>query len=237
MLRMVRLPFIAVLFVAAGLSLAFFSSTGQGSSAVTQTEIGIAPIGQNSTEFVGFVEQNGAQLSYYGYVTYIAGISETLLFRDPISHTEATARFTFHGTATVTERSVVNNLFNVNATGTITFSFDETQGANFGNPASFARGTAVASATTRFHNVLIVTAPNTGLATGEAELRQTAATSFLLAGQSYQLGRQGAQQRFTYNGFGTRLEPTLPRAVIVIAANGQVTGLPTFLPHVENNSS
>jgi hypothetical protein len=236
MLHRVRLPLVAALCVAVVLTLIFFASTWQGSTAATNAEIGVAPVGQNSMEFVGIVDQNGPQFTYYGYVTYLAGITSTLLFRDPISHTEATARITFHGTSAMTGRSIVNNLFNLNAAGTITFYYDENQGADFNNPDSFTRGTAIASATTRFHNVLVVTAPNTGIANGEAELLQTTATSFDLAGQSYQLGRSGLQHRFTYNGFGTRLEPATPRAVIVIAANGQVTGQPTFLPQVENGT-
>lgn len=236
MLRRVRLPLVATLFLAAALVTGFFVSTWQGSSAATTAEIGVAPAGQNSMEFVGIVDQEGLEFTYYGYVTYIAGITNTLLFRDPISHTEATARFTFHGASSLIGRSVVNNLFNLNAAGTITFYYDENQGADFNDPASFARGTAIASATTRFHNVLVVTAPDTGIANGEAELLQTSVTPFVVNGQSQQLGRLGLQHRFTYNGFGTRLEPVAPRAVIVIAANGQATGQSTFLPLVENNT-
>lgn len=236
MLRVFRFPLVVALLIAAGLATVFFASAWQSTSAATAAEIGIAPAGRNSMEFVGIVDQNGPQFSYYGYLTYIAGITQTLLFRDPISHTEATARFTFSGTSTLTGRSVVENLFNLNAAGTVTFYYDETQGADFDDPSSFARGTAIATATTRFHNVLIVTAPNTGIANGEAELTQTVTTPFVVGGQSYQFGRNGLQQRFTYNGIGKRLEPTTPRAVIVIGANGQVTGLPTFLPQVEKRA-
>lgn len=240
MLRLVR----PSLFIAFGLAIVLtavlLSGAWQGSSAAPPaaiaSEVGVAPLGRNAVEFVGIVDQNGLDFTYYGYLTYIAGITNTLLFRDPISHTEGTARFTFYGNATLTGRAIVNNLFNLNATGTITYFFDENQGADFADPASFTRGAAIASATTRFQNVLVVTAPNTGIANGVAELTQTSSAPFELAGQSYQLGRNLMEQRFTYNGFGTRLEPTAPRAVIVIAANGQVTGLPTLLPLVEQSA-
>jgi hypothetical protein len=236
MLRMVRLPFFTALLVAALLALGLFASTWRWSVAAANAEIGVAPLGQNSMEFVGIVDQNGPQFTYYGYVTYIAGITNTLLFRHPISHTEETARFTFYGSSALTGRSIISNLFNLNASGTITFYYDEAQGANLSDPESFKRGTAIASATTRFHNVLVVIAPNSGIANGEAELVQTQTASFVLGGQSYQLGRTGLRQRFSYNGIGTRLEPIAPRAVILIAANGQVTGSPTFLPQVEGRT-
>jgi hypothetical protein len=237
MLRLVRPSLFVALGLAIILTLVLLSGTWQGTSAAppaaTAAEVGVAPIGRNSVEFVGIVDQNGLDFTYYGYLTYIAGITDTLLFTDPISHTEKTARFTFYGSATMTGRAIVNNLFNLNASGVITYYFDETQGADFANPSSFRRGVAIASATTRFQNVLVVTAPDTGIANGVAELTQTSATPFVLAGQSHQLGRNLMEQRFTYNGFGNRLEPTTPRAVIVIAANGQVTGLPTLLPLIE----
>lgn len=236
MLRKVRPPFFVALLVAAVLTVAFFSSAWPASSAATAAEVGIAPAGQNSVEYVGIVDQNGASFSYYGYLTYIAGITNTLLFRDPISHTEATARFTFYGTGALTARSVVSNLFNLNGAGAVTFYYDEAQGADFNDPTSFMRGAAIASGAARFHNVLVVTAPNTGIANGVTEMVQSAVTPFTLNGQSYQLGRNGLQERFTYNGFGTRLEPTAPRSVTVIAADGQVTGLPTFLPSVESRT-
>jgi hypothetical protein len=232
---MLRLPLVAALVLTALLTAALISAVWQTSSAATSAEIGVAPTGQNSVEYVGIVDQNGANFTAYGYLTYIAGITDTLLFSDPLSRTESTARFTFYGTATMTARSVVNNAFNLNADGQLTFYYDEDQGADFGDPTSFMRGAAVADAAARFQNVLMVTAPNTGIANGVAELHQTAATSFVLAGQSYQLGRNSLDHRFEFDGFGTRLEPVAPRALIVIAGNGQVTGARTFLPQVQRN--
>ncbi|RIK42370.1 MAG: hypothetical protein DCC55_09045 [Chloroflexi bacterium] len=237
MLRLVRPSLFVALGLAVILTAVLMSGMWQSSSAAPSAaiaaEVGVAPVGRNAVEFVGIVDQDGLNFSYYGYLTYIAGITDTLLFTDPISRTEATARFTFYGAANMTGRAIVDNLFNLNASGVITYYFDETQGADFDDPSSFTRGIAIASATTRFQNVLVVISPDRGIANGVAELTQTSTTPFELAGQSHQLGRNLMQQRFTYSGFGTRLEPTIPRAEIVIAANGEVTGLPSLLPLIE----
>jgi hypothetical protein len=232
MTRIFRLPILVVLVITLALTVSLFASTWQPSTAATTVDVGMPQPGQNSMEFVGIVDQDGLNFTYYGYVTYLAGASNSLLFTGPFTQTEDTARFTFHGTATMTERAIISNVFNLNAAGTITFYYDESPGADFDNPASFIRGTAIATSTTRFHNVLSVIAPNTGVATGMAELTQTATEPFEVSGQTYYLGRTGMQQRFTYSGSGVRLEPTTPRAIIIIAADGQVTNLPIYMPNV-----
>lgn len=232
MTRILRLPLLAMLVITVALTVALFAGTWQPSTAATTIDVGMPQPGQNSMEFVGIVDQDGLNFSYYGYVTYLAGASNSLLFTGPFTQTEDTARMTFYGSATMTERAIISNVFNLNAAGTITFYFDDTPGADFDNPSSFIRGTAIATATTRFHNVLSVIAPNTGMATGVSELTQTATEPFEFNGQTYHLGRTGMQQRFTYSGFGTRLEPAAPRAIIIIAADGQVTHLPIYMPNV-----
>ncbi|MCL4859499.1 MAG: hypothetical protein KJZ93_08830 [Caldilineaceae bacterium] len=237
MLRLIRAPLVFALLLAVALAAMLYGTGGQPSvaapsAAAPAIEVGIAPTGRNSMEFVGIVDQDGLNFSYYGYVTHLYGITNTLLFANPLQQDETTARFTFHGAANMTGRSIISNVFNLNAAGTITFYFDPLPGADFDDPSSFIRGTAVATATTRFHNVLTVIAPDTGLASGVAELEQIATQPVELLGQSVQLGRNTLQQRFTYTGFGVRLEPATPRAVIIIAADGQVTGASTFLPQV-----
>jgi len=49
-------------------------------------------------EFLGKSDQVGADVTHDGYLTHIFGLADELLFSDPSSRTEATARFTFVAT-------------------------------------------------------------------------------------------------------------------------------------------
>jgi hypothetical protein len=197
-------------------------------------EVGVAPGGQNTTEVVGKIDQTGFEFSFYGYLTHINGMSETLLFTsgDAISRTENTARFTFHGTATATSRSVISNVFVIDALGTINYYYQPEAGASFNNPQSFAQGTMIGSHGARIQNILNVVAPNQGLTTGFIELTQNNAVPFTIGGQQYQLGRGGLLQRLSYLGTGIRLEPAMPRVVLVVAGNTVATGQRATVPLV-----
>src|SRR5688500_8406572 len=123
---------------------AFLLGRARGRAARQEgTEIGGARPGGSAWEAVGRIEQHGSDFTAYGYLTYVAGLAEEQLYLEggsPLARTEATARFTFFGNATLTSRSVLENLFVVNAEGEQTFYFSEQAGARFDRPESFFSG-------------------------------------------------------------------------------------------------
>jgi hypothetical protein len=196
-------------------------------------EVGVAPIGRTAFEFTGRIDQDGAIFRMHGYVTYIYGLPPGLLFTDPITHTEATARITISGTTTLTERTVISNVFHVDSIGTLTFFFDEDEGASYDDLATFGRGVAIASTDARLQNILTVTGPNTGITNGSGELIHTEALPFALGNEEYQFGRDGMVQRVTFAGGGVRLVPEPPVAIIAVGGAGTVAGFDTFVPLAE----
>lgn len=185
--------------------------------------VGAAPIGKIAYEFVGRIDQDALNFVSYGYLTHVDGLPDSVLFSDPVNHSETTARVTYYATATLTARSVISTVTELNALGTSTFYFD-TAGADFADPASFANGTAIGSAAQRSQNIINVQSPNTAVATNFGELVQLAAGTFTYQGQTYTFGHVGGQQRSFFTGEGVRTDPVAPRSFIVGAGNA--TSLP-----------
>jgi hypothetical protein len=185
-------------------------------------EVGTASGGRNAFEYIGQVDQDGDSLTYYGYLTAVAGLDVGQLFAGS-THDETTARFTFFGTATLSSRAVFNNVFTIDATGSLGCYFDRAGGADFGNPSSFMSGKQITADDAVFHDILSVTAPNTGTPSITAFLQRTAVSKFRLGGAAYKLGHVGLLERSTATGLGTKLDPT-PKAVLTVAGATVVTG-------------
>jgi hypothetical protein len=232
-LRLTLITFVAVGMLAATVY-AMREVRTPSAEAATSTVV-TTSLGDNTFEFVGRIDQEGEAFTGYGYLTYVDGLTTTLLFTTPMTPTETTARFTFSSTATMSGRSVISNLFSIDAVGELTIYFDADGGATFSDPSSFAQGDVVAEHTARFHNVITVLAPNTGLANGIGELSQTTAGEFELNGETYQFGRTGLQERMSFTGFGIRTEPLIPRAEIAVAGDSMslFTGSQTNLPFIQ----
>ncbi len=212
-------------------------AAGQSAAAVGPVEVGSAIGGVNAVEFVGRIDQNGANFVSYGYLTHISGLTDTLLFSGTLA-TESNAFFTFHSTATLTSRSVISGVFVVDAVGTTIYYFNPAPGASFSNPASFASGVPIVTATVRSQNITNVQAPNLGIGTNFAEFTQTGVSPFTLSGTPYQLGRVGLLERLFSTGEGTRTDPVTPKSFTVLAGNAVVTGVPGqqgFMPLVIRN--
>ena len=191
------------------------------------TEVGVAPEGGIAWEAIGRIDQNGVNFTAFGYLTYVAGLEEAQLHLpggSPIARSEATARFTFFGNATLTARSVLENLFVVNAEGEQTFYVSELAGARFDRPESFFSGVPIATVDSRFQNTINTQAPDLGISTGYAEQVQTAAEPFSLDGISLQFGQTGARTRFHLTGQGTRTDAVLPASRVVFSAVAIVVG-------------
>lgn len=172
------------------------------------TQVGAAPAGQTSFEFIGRIDQSIFSLTSYGYVTYMGGIPGDLLFADgtiPMFRSENEARFTFMATGAADGRSNYENIFaaTTSATFNIYYSETPTQPA-FDNPESFAAGTLVASFEGRLYSVLNVQEPNIGVLLVHSDTVQVLAEPFTLAGYEYQIGQIDTGARFTIFGQGFR---------------------------------
>lgn len=181
--------------------------------------VGIAQHGKNVLELVGRSDQDGNNVTHFGYLTGIRGLPDDLLFSDPSIRTEATARFTFFATTTLTARHVLDNIIATAAPGTLTIYFNETPIGNFGDPGSFAAGTPIATFSARFHNVLNVQATDAGIISAVADLIQLGGDSFTLDGVRYRLGRRHLQERLSANGKATRTQVDPPQSFFLWGGN------------------
>lgn len=235
MKRFVYLMLVAVPLLAVSV----YVASGQLLSPTAPIEVGSATGGQNAVEFVGRADQDGANFISYGYLTHISGLTDTLLFSGTFPFVnETNARFTYYATATLTSRYVISSVFVIDSIGTTVYYYHPAGGAQFANPASFAVGQPVLTATVRSQNILNVQAPNLGVGTNFGELTQTGVSAFDLGGQTYQIGRVGLIERTFSTGEGTRTDPITPKSFTVLSGNAVVTGLPgqaTFVPLVMHN--
>ena len=82
---------------------------------------------QHRIEYAGQVDQDGDNLTSYGFLSAIAGLHLSQLYTGH-PHDETTARFTYFGTATLFARVEFNGLFIIDATGSIQYYFDPNGG-------------------------------------------------------------------------------------------------------------
>lgn len=160
------------------------------------TEIAVPPVGQTAFEFVAQIDQSNFDLSIYGYLTHVGGIDASQLFVEgtsPAERNESAAYLTMHATGSIYSRSVLQSIFDTNASLTLTIYYNETPAASFDDPASFAAGTPVATYTLRLQNILSVQSPDVGIANSNGESVQSSATAFTLGGQELRFGRIGIQ--------------------------------------------
>ena len=181
--------------------------------------VGIAQHGKNVLELVGRSEQDGNAVTHFGYLTRIRGLPDDLLFSDPSNRTEATARFTFFATTTLTARHVLDNIIATAAQGTLTIYFNDTPSGDFNTPGSFAAGTPIATFSARFQNVLNVQPPDAGIISGVADLIQLGSDSFMLDGVRYRLGQRHVRGRLSANGQGTRTRVDPPLSFFLWGGN------------------
>jgi hypothetical protein len=185
--------------------------------------LGMPAHGARAVEVIGALVQDGIDLSGYGYLTRISGLSDTLLYAGS-SPNEAGARFTFSAAAKVVSLSTRGSVFSATGIGTVDFFFDPDGGGDFAAPATFADGTRIARYAARFQNVLTVIAPNQAVIALHGELEQRQARAFQLDGRRYRLGRRRLRSRLEVNGLGTRTDATIPRAGFDVAGNIVLAG-------------
>jgi hypothetical protein len=175
--------------------------------------------GQTAFEILGRSDQDGPQVTHYGYLTHILGLTDEQLFADANVRTEATARFTFLAVTTLDSRHQHENIITTSAPGELTLFLNQNPGADFNHPPSFAGGKAIASYSTRYHNVLNVQAPNQGIASASVELTQLNSSAFVLGNRRLRLGQPGLRARLTANGSGTRTQADPVRAFFLVGGS------------------
>jgi hypothetical protein len=197
---------------------------GTSATAAAPKTVGVAPTGQTTQELVGRVHQDIAAFTEYGYLTHLAGLPDAALFSDPAQRDEAHARFTFYAQHTLSARSVIDTLFALTIGGRTTMYFTAKPSRNAQDPASFAKGTKIATYSVRGHDILNVQAPNQGIATATASFAQTQAGTFALAGKQYRFGTVGFNQRLAATGEGKRSSINPLVSDIAIAGDVVATG-------------
>jgi hypothetical protein len=177
--------------------------------------IAVSPKGTTAIEFLAQIQQEGDSLVAYGYLTEVAGLSQSDLFTGTPS--DSTARLTAYATGTVGTRTTNGAVHNLDVAGELAIYSLPGGGAGFANPESFRSGTRVARYTLTIQDILTVIATDTGVPTLLGDLRQTEAAS--LGGGKGKFGQNGAKLRLLATGFGSRSEPDPPVAILTVAGN------------------
>jgi hypothetical protein len=186
--------------------------------------VGFAAHGQNAFELVGRSDQEGATITHYGYLTHVVGLPDQALFSNPTSRNEASARFTYFSSMALNARNEIGNLISTAAEGTLTIYYQPQAGANLADRGTFARGTPIATYTARYHNILNVQAPNTGIASGVADLIQLTSPQFLFENQRRRLGAPTLRLRLTATGQGARTQEAPLRSFFFIGGDVVIVG-------------
>jgi hypothetical protein len=201
-------------------------------------QVGVGMSGQNAFEFIGRIDQDDMDFTGYGYLTYVRDLNNAEIYSDPVNPSESTARFTYVATATMTSRAILTDVFALGSQGTITFYFTQyPPSRSFDNPASFASGTPIATASMRYQDILLVQSANKGLATGLSEMTQLDASAFTLNGQSYQFGQPNLLYRLSTVGNGTRTNLDPLTSFVLLAGNAVKSGHQSFLPLINHDSN
>jgi hypothetical protein len=199
------------------------AGTATPTQAPSPTVIGTPPSGQNAMEFIGTGREGASGIMPVGYFTHIDGLPDELLFSDPSTRTEATARFTFAGVPVAGSRTVLGTLASTSGTATFTFYFNATPGANFNDPSSFTKGQPIAAYAARTHSVLHILVPISAAGPGKAlisaagDVTQNRADPFALQGHAYVLGSVGQRLRVSAQGDAVVAQVNPPQASVVLA--------------------
>ena len=179
--------------------------------------------GETVAELIVTITQNGSNFAANGYVTAIAGLPEKLLFMDPVTRSQQTARFTFSLTAQLVSRNVITPVFVLHETGTATVSYSEsgeTPTVIAGGPVTLQSSVQVTSA------FASATSPGKGNFRVTGEFVRTQSNTFTLGGVAYQFGDPRVVWIITAAGDGTLTDPMTPVSQAVaaghVAAGGRV---------------
>jgi hypothetical protein len=171
-------------------------------------------------QFVATIDQVGSAFSLTGYLTHLAGVPDQDLFSgSTAAQSESTALITFSGLLQMQTRATLESLIAISSAGSATFYLRPGPGASFSDPASFAVGTPIATASISYWNVTNVQAPNHGVELSEGWITEATSTSFALAGTRYRFGKVGFVGRILATGEGVRTQLSPLHSTIILAGN------------------
>ena len=191
-------------------------------SATAAAEVGHARVGETATRLVGVIDQKSGSFVAYGFYTLIAGVNEADLFSaqtDPVS--ESKAFFTFHGTASLVQRTVVGDVFTLAVAGSLAHYYQRSPASSFANPDSFASGVKIGTSKFALQDVLVQLSSTSGLATLEGPVTQVSARPFRFGGRTIQFGRAGLKTQLSASGLGAA-RSLIPPVVRLSLAGTQV---------------
>jgi len=174
-------------------------------------------LGETAWEFVATANQDGGDFSVNGYLTAIGGLPEAVLFTDPVTRSQATARFTVTASLQLVSRNVLGVMFVLDEAGTFTVSYSETASAT---------AAAIASGSISVQSSIQVTtqftseeSPGKGNFRATGELVRTATQIFTLDGVPHEFGDASQAWLMTAAGAGTLTDPNAPVAQIVLGGS------------------
>jgi hypothetical protein len=207
--------------IAAGVGLATAASAMPGLDTADKDTglVGVADSSVNAVEFRSRIAQTGESFVSVGYLTKVAGATETDLFAATV-HNEGSALLTVYSEGTLEQRALDQKVHALDIVGTLTIYQRPAPGASYANPASFRVGTPVAQFALRLHDILTVIAPGQGLPTLTGDLSQTAVGRVPSVGKHF--GRMGMRARFFATGLGQLNDPVTLSATFEMAGNWTV---------------
>lgn len=218
-------PLLLLSLIGVAVFLVGLSITQSAPPSQTTGALAAPPTGQTAYEFVAQIDQSNLDLTIYGYLTDISGLSSDALFTkdtNPAQRGESSAFFTLQATGKIYARSVLQSIFDTNADLTLTVYYNETPGAAFDKPASFAAGVPVAVYDVSLQNILNVQSPDVGIANSNGDSVQTASTPFTFNGQQMTFGQVGLAQHMNAFGQGFR-QSQVPLAVRLLTAGNAIS--------------
>ena len=177
----------------------------------TAAALGSARVGETATRLVGVIDQKGNNFVAYGFYTLIAGLKPAELFSaqtDPVS--ESNAFLTFHGTASLVQRTVVGDVFTLAVAGSLAHYYQRSPASSFANPDSFASGVKIGKSEFALQDVLIQLSSSSGLATLEGQVTQVGAQPFRVGGRTHKFGHACLNTQLTASGLGAAASLTPP---------------------------
>jgi hypothetical protein len=186
-----------------GAALGPVSSAAAKSGGGGSGHVGNAKVGETATRLVGIIDQTQGSFTAYGFYTLIAGLSQSQLFSAPADpQIESNAFFTFYGTASLVQRTVVGNVFVLDVAGSLDHYYQESPASSFANPSSFASGVRIGTTEFALQDVLTQLAPAEGLAALEGQMTQVSSHPFRIGHRTFRFGKAGLKTQLIANGQG-----------------------------------
>jgi hypothetical protein len=191
---------------------------GVPQAAAAATGIGAGPTDRRSLGFICQVDQVGATLAAYGYLTRVEGLSDALLFTRPLPPSGAdpstadveAARFVAVMQGALRSVTALGSAIEGHGRGTADIRLLPNGGARLGEPATFTAGSLLVRFVGQFQHHLAIDAPDRALSTFTADLTQRSARVFELEGRTYQFGKAGLPWSLRASGRGVRTDPATP---------------------------